>query len=55
MGMVVLFGLIAAGLAAIALAAFGAGRYVVAIGAGALAVWMATFALGALRGRRRVR
>ena len=55
MAMVALFGVLTAGLAAIAAAAFGAGQYPIAIGAGAIAVWMATLALGAFRGRRRVR
>ena len=55
MAMVALFGVLAAGLAAIAVAAFDAGRYPIAIGAGAIAVWMATLAVGVFRGRRRVR
>jgi hypothetical protein len=55
MAMVALFGVLAAGLAAIAVAAFGADRYPIAIGAGALALWMATLAAGTFRGRRRVR
>ena len=48
--MVALFGVLTAGLAAIAVAAFDAGQYPIAIGAGALAVWMATLAVGVFRG-----
>jgi hypothetical protein len=55
MGMAALFAVLTAGLAAIALAALDAGRYPIAVGAGALAVWMATLAVGVYRGRRRVR
>ncbi len=55
MAMVALFGVLTAGLAAIAVAAFGGGQYPIAIGAGALAAWMATLTVGAFRGRRRVR
>jgi len=55
MAMVVLFGVLAAGLAAIAVSAFGAEQYPIAVGDGALAVWMATLAAGVFRGRRRVR
>ena len=50
MAMVALFGVLAAGLAAIAVAAFDAGQYPIAIGAGAIAVWMATLAVGVFRG-----
>ena len=55
MGMAALFAVLAAGLAAIAVSAFDAGRYPVAIGAGALAAWMASLAVGVVRRRRRVR
>jgi hypothetical protein len=53
MAMVALFGVLTAGLAVIAAAAFDAGSYPIAIGAGALAVWMGTLAVGVFRGRRR--
>jgi hypothetical protein len=55
MGLAALFGVIAAGLAVIAVSAFDAGRYPIAIGAAALAVWMASLAVGVVRRRRRVR
>jgi hypothetical protein len=55
MGMAALFAVLAAGLAAIAVSAFDAGRYPVAIGAGALAAWLASLAVGVVRRRRRVR
>jgi len=55
MGLAALFGVIAAVLAVIAVSAFDAGRYPIAIGAAALAVWMASLAVGVVRRRRRVR
>ena len=55
MAMVALFGVLTAGLVSIALAAFDAGQYPIAVGAGAIAAWMATLAVGVFRGRRRVR
>jgi hypothetical protein len=55
MAMAALFGVIAAGLAEIAVSAFDASRYPVAIGAAALAAWMASLAVGAVRRSRRVR
>jgi hypothetical protein len=47
----VLFTVLAAAMAAIALAAAVAEQWVVAFAAGALAVWMATMALAGLRAR----
>jgi uncharacterized protein (TIGR03382 family) len=55
MGLAALFAVIATGLAVIAVSAFDAGRYPVAIGAAALAAWMVTLAYGVVRRRRRVR
>jgi hypothetical protein len=55
MGLAALFAVIATGLAAIAVSAFDAGRYPVAIRAAALAAWMVTLAYGVVRRRRRVR
>jgi hypothetical protein len=55
MAMAGLFAVLGAGLAAIAVSAFGAGRYPVAIGAAALAAWMLSLAVGVVRRRRRVR
>jgi hypothetical protein len=47
----ILFTVLAAGLAAIALAAATAEQWVVAVAAGALAVWLASMALAGLRAR----
>jgi hypothetical protein len=55
MAMAGLFAVLGTGLAVIALSAFGAGRYPVAIGAAALAAWMLSLAVGVVRRRRRVR
>jgi hypothetical protein len=47
----ILFTVLATGLAAIALAAATADQWVVAVAAGALAVWLASLALAGLRAR----
>ena len=53
LGLVVLFGVITCAFGGIAVAAALAGRWVIAVAAVALAVWMGSFASSGLRKRRR--
>jgi hypothetical protein len=52
-GMAALFCVLTAAFAGIAVASGTAGRWVIAVAAAALAAWMGSFALGALRRIRR--
>lgn len=52
MAMALLFGVLALGLGAIAVAAFIGGALIVGIGAGAIALWLASLAAAAVRPSR---